>query len=164
MQIKGIEVVDHTAECIAAKNQAVLKALEAIGMQAESHAKQNLTASGHIDTGLLRNSIAHAVSGNVPTTNGKSTYQADRAESKYDFTPVLRDEKGNAIKRSGEYSGTVPDADINEKAVYVGSNVHYASIIEYGSDRLEPTHYIKNAIANFTSEYEEIAKRYLQGG
>ena len=164
MQIKGIEVVDHTAECIAAKNQAVLKALEAIGMQAESHAKQNLTASGHIDTGLLRNSIAHAVSGNTPTTNGKTVYQADRAESKYSFVPTLYDDKGNAIKKTGNYTESVPDDDINEKAVYVGSNVHYAPYIEYGTDRIAPTHYIKNAIANYTNEYEEIAKMYLQGG
>lgn len=128
MMIKGVEVIDHTQECIDAKNMAVERALEAIGIQAESYAKENLTASGHIDTGLLRNSIAHAVSGNVPTANGSTSYSADRAESKYQgFNSTLYDENGKAIKRTGEYSANVPDAEADEKAVFVGSNVHYAA-------------------------------------
>lgn len=163
MIIKGVEVIDHTAECIAAKNTAVERALEAIGIQAESYAKNNLTASGHIDTGLLRNSIAHAVSGNIPTTNGQTSYQADRAESKYQgLRPTKYDEKGNAIKESGSYSAAVPDAADNEKAVYVGSNVTYSIFIEYGTDRLAPTHFVKNALADNTSVYAQIAENCLK--
>lgn len=164
MQIKGIEVVDHTAECIAAKNQAVLKALEAIGMQAESYAKRNLTASGHIDTGLLRNSIAHAVSGEIPKANGSTSYKATKVNSKYSWREAARDENGKKIRREGEYTLPTPDDDINKKTVYVGSNVEYASIIEYGTDRIAPTHYIKNALDNHLDAYAKIVKLYLKGG
>lgn len=161
-----IEVIDHTQECIDAKNEAIERALEAIGMQAESHAKNNLTASGHIDTGLLRNSIAHAVSGEIPTANGQSSYQADRALSKYDNfnTNVKYDDKGNPIAKSGQYDMPVPDAAPVEKAVYIGSNVHYAPYIEWGTDRIAPTHFIKNAITEHSTEYAEIAKKFLTGG
>lgn len=163
MMIKGVEVIDHTQECIDAKNIAVERALEAIGLQAESYAKKNLTASGHIDTGLLRNSIAHAVSGNVPTTRGQTTYKADRAKSKYTgYKNAERNEKGHIVKKSGEYSSPVPDDAENQKAVYVGSNVHYAPYIEYGSDRLAPTHFVKNALADNTSVYAKIAENCLK--
>lgn len=163
MIIKGVEVIDHTAECIAAKNTAVERALEAIGLQAESYAKNNLTASGHIDTGLLRNSIAHAVSGNVPTTNGETTYTADKAESKYqNLRPTKYDAQGNPIKESGAYTSAVPDAADNEKTVYVGSNVYYAPYIEYGTDRIKPTKFIENALRNNLNVYAQIAENYMK--
>ena len=46
---------DHTKEVIDAKNQAVQKALEMIGLQCEGYAKLLCP----VDTGNLRNSITH---------------------------------------------------------------------------------------------------------
>ena len=52
---------DHTKEAIDGMNSAVAKALEAIGLQAESYAKLELENDPRrIDTGTLRNSISHA--------------------------------------------------------------------------------------------------------
>ena len=48
---------DHTAEAIAAMKQQALLALEAIGQEAEGYAKEECP----VDTGNLRNSIAHEV-------------------------------------------------------------------------------------------------------
>ena len=152
-----VNIEDHIDDVIEAKNNAVLRALEMIGIQAESHAANNLTASGHIDTGLLRNSITHAVSGEIPKNNdGSSSYEADTAVSKY------RPNEQNAQKKRGEYSIAVPDADINERAVFVGSNVEYAPYIEYGTDKIGATHYIKNAVTDHLDEYKDIVKRSLQ--
>lgn len=43
--------------------KAIERALEMAGGIVESAAKENLTANGSVDTGLLRNSITHALDG-----------------------------------------------------------------------------------------------------
>ncbi len=53
----------HASEVKAAKDAAVKKALEMIGLQAEGYAKENITRVGAVDTGRLRNSITHAAEG-----------------------------------------------------------------------------------------------------
>ena len=55
MQIKISQ--DNTDEVIAGKDAAVMRALEAIGLQAEGYAK----LKAPVDTGRLRNSITHSV-------------------------------------------------------------------------------------------------------
>lgn len=42
-------------------DEAVERALEMIGLQAEKYAKQALTNQGAVDTGRLRNSVTHQV-------------------------------------------------------------------------------------------------------
>ena len=48
---------DNTGEVLAALEKAKKRGLEAIGLVAEGHAKKNTP----VDTGRLRNSMAHAV-------------------------------------------------------------------------------------------------------
>lgn len=55
--MSNIIIEDHSAEVIATKNEAVLRALEAIGLQAEGYAK----LKAPVDTGRLRNSLTHQV-------------------------------------------------------------------------------------------------------
>lgn len=102
---------DHTDEVKKVIHDATLLALDAAGMQASSLAKMELQKSPmRVDTGLLRNSITHAVSGK-PAAIG--SYSAD--------TP----KKGR--ENSGSYSGNAPPPETPEKpAVYVGTNVEYA--------------------------------------
>ena len=58
--IAGLEVIaDHTDEVIEALGTAIARALEAIGIEAESDAA-NLCP---VDTGRLRNSITHTIDG-----------------------------------------------------------------------------------------------------
>lgn len=53
---------DHTDDAKRGMSQAIEKALEAIGLQAESYAKLELeNPPRRIDTGNLRNSINHQV-------------------------------------------------------------------------------------------------------
>ena len=52
---------DNTAAVLSALEKAKKNGLEAIGMTAEGHAKKNTP----VDTGRLRNSIAHAVDGDA---------------------------------------------------------------------------------------------------
>lgn len=55
-----IEITDNSGMVLEALARAKEQALTAIGLEAEGFAKENVT---HIDTGRLRNSIAHAVDG-----------------------------------------------------------------------------------------------------
>lgn len=55
--IKNVEVISHTKEIIDLKNEAVARALEAIGIQAEG----DVASLAPVDTGRLRDSITHEV-------------------------------------------------------------------------------------------------------
>ena len=138
-----IKTEDHTKEVIRTKDEAIAKALEMMGLQAESYTKLNLRAVGAVDTGLLRNSITHAVSGG-PTAI--SSYSADKPK------------KGQ--KSSGSYGGSIGSE--REEAVYVGTNVEYAPYIEYGTSRNKgPRPYLKPAINDHIEEYKRIATQCL---
>ena len=53
--------IDHSDEAKAALEDAMYAALDAMGQQAVSHAKSNITSAGRVDTGALRNSVSHIV-------------------------------------------------------------------------------------------------------
>ena len=56
-----VDFTDNSDEVLAAMQAAIERGLEAIGMNAETYAKQNTP----VDTGRLRNSISHAVDDNA---------------------------------------------------------------------------------------------------
>ena len=57
MQIKDAKFTDNSQEVLDAARSQILLALEAIGQEAEGYAKEDCP----VDTGKLRNSIAHDV-------------------------------------------------------------------------------------------------------
>lgn len=59
MAIGSIKVISHKNDIIEAKNEAIARALEAIGIQAEGDVVSVITAKGIVDTGRLRDSITH---------------------------------------------------------------------------------------------------------
>ena len=61
---------DNTDEVIAALKNAKKRGLEAIGLTAEGHAKKETP----VDTGRLRNSIAHAVDGDAAYIGTSTSY------------------------------------------------------------------------------------------
>lgn len=61
---------DNTDEVLAALKNAKKRGLEAIGLAAEGHAKR-ITP---VDTGRLRNSIAHAVEGDAAYIGTSTSY------------------------------------------------------------------------------------------
>ena len=104
-------------------DDAIEVALEACGIKAEGYAKLELENSPRrIDTGLLRNSITHAVDGGE--TSIKS-YSADRP-SKYSEDSVWSILQA-ARPTSGTYGGTAPKESKGRRAVYIGTNVEYAA-------------------------------------
>ena len=113
-------------------------ALTAIGMAAETNAKQD--ADMPVDTGYARNSITYAVAGGEA---GTKSYQADRA-------------KGNQPKKRGSYSGTMEGE--KDEFVAIGSNVPYFQVIELGGQNRKAHHILKKAATEHTGQYKQLVK------
>lgn len=146
-------VEDHTKEAIDAKNEAVDRALEIIGGKLERYAKQTLTETKAVDTGLLRNSVTYVVSGK----NISKSYHATKGS-----TGQGAGSKGAGQVRTGRYLGTM--GTDKEQAVYVGTNVEYAPYIELGTSKMKPRPYLKTAVQNHVNEYKNILKKELDQG
>ena len=133
--------IDNSPEVLAALPNAIKRALWAIGAKAEGYAKRSPPCP--VDTGYLRNSITFAVGGSAPN---ETSYKADRPDK-------------TGVVRSGSYGGTAPAGNY----VAVGSGVEYAAAQELGSSRgIQPHHFIKDAVANHTSEYKETVRDSLE--
>ena len=141
-----VKVTDNSKEYLAALDDAVERALEACGMQAEGHAKVEISNKPkRVDTGLLRNSITHAVSGK-PAAIG--SYSADKPK------------KGK--ENSGSYSGQAPDE--KNKAVWIGTNVEYAPYVHDGTSKMAANRFLKNAVVKNKDEYKAIIEQQLKNG
>jgi hypothetical protein len=131
-----VTITDNSKEILTAEQEAIKKALIMIGIKAERFAKEDCP----VDTGLLRNSITYALSGESPA---QTYYQADRKKP------------GKEKEERGEYKGTVP----NDKnlSLYIGTNVEYAFPNE---DR---KHFLRNSATTHSNLYKNIAKKALEG-
>lgn len=107
-------------------NGGALQGLEVCGIQLENYARTNITVNGSIDTGLLRNSLAHAVSGEVPSIG--SSYKGTSKKART-YKANKPDENGEFKK--GTYSRVAPKIK-GDLRVYVGTNVYYAPYVEMG--------------------------------
>jgi phage gpG-like protein len=99
--LAGVQIKDYSADVKSLYEQARERSLEIIGLKAEEYAKGETV----VKTGRLRNSITHAVSG----------------ESK---TFTYADENGKS------FTGGLNAPSDGDDAVYVGTNVEYAPVIE----------------------------------
>ena len=131
-----VKVTDNSDAFRQELEERTKTALEMIGLIAESHAT-DLTP---VDTGLLRNSITHAVSGEPPA---KSSYKST---------------SGETVK----YSGTAPND--KTKAVYIGTNVKYGIYVELGARGRKPRHMLQRAISEHREEYKKILESTLKKG
>lgn len=116
---------------------AVKRSLTAVGMQAVS----DIVSSSDfpVDTGLLRNSITFAVSGEAPY---ESSYQSFKGD-----------------KRGG-YRGKAPNDKI--PAVYIGTNVEYAKYVEFGTSKMNGRDFMFKPLRANLGNYKEIMKAYLK--
>lgn len=130
----SFEYKDNSKEVLSAIEKAKKNALNAIGLAAVSHAT-DLTPEV---TGLLRNSITYALSGEETEIK---EYKANVAD------------KNGEIK-TGSYSGTAPPDEGG--SVYIGSNVEYCEYIELGGSGRTAFHMLKRAATEHTAEYKKI--------
>lgn len=60
-QFVTVHIEDHSAEVLAALENAIERAAMAIGEKAVAYTVDNITAQGAVDTGRLRGSISYMV-------------------------------------------------------------------------------------------------------
>ena len=138
-----LELVDHSAEFLQKRDTAIRKWLEEAGLHLEGEAADELENSPRrVDTGLLRNSITHAIAGQPAA---QSSYKSDDGS------------------KSGSYSGTEPKAGSHTYAVAVGTNVEYAIYVHEGTRRMTPNRFLKNALDRNAAQIREKLKQALKG-
>lgn len=157
---------DHTSEVQEAVHDAVLVALDAAGMQAATLAKMELqNTPSRIDTGLLRNSITHAVAGKPAAIR---SYRADKGSNRYTKGKNKGKRRSANSKNAGAvgvgfYAGNAPDPDDPAHPfVLIGTNVEYAGYVHEGTDRMAANRFLKNALENNKAELEKIISTVLR--
>ena len=160
-EVVSVKVTDNSKLVLKLLADQVEVALEAVGIKAEGYAKMELEKyPRRVDTGLLRNSITHAVSGKPAAI---SSYQSN--DNHADTAATRR--AGTAGKpvdppKEGKYEGTAPQDPDTKKAVYIGTNVEYAVYVHNGTMRMkEKNPFLKNAVTKHKDEYKAIFKQHL---
>lgn len=110
--------------------------LEALGLEAQGNAIDEITSMEAVDTGRLRNSITWATA----TGQGLPNQQGGEAAKPEDY----------------KLSGT-PEED----KVYIGTNVEYGPYIELGTSKMAARPFLKSAIMNYQKKYKQIVKEGL---
>ena len=135
-----VNVTDNSGEILAALPEQIEAALEAVGIQAVSHAQQNITAAGRVDTGALRNSITHQVD-----MSENAVYVGTNNEY------ALFNEMGTGIYLEGGGGRTTPWSYQDARG-------------EWHTTRgMKPIHFLKNAVTDNVPEYRAIIEQHLKG-
>lgn len=141
-------ITDNTDEVIAVKDEAIERALEAIGLQAEGYAKMLCPVGTPESTGIegyhggtLRNSITH-------TTERTSEGDSAIIGSNVEYAPYV--EAGTGIYADNGNGRKDPWTWVDENGK------------SHKTSGMKPRHYLKNAIADHLSEYKQIAEYYLK--
>ena len=130
----GDDFKDNSKEYKELRDAAIRRGLRAIGMAAETYAKENCP----VDTGYARNSITYALSGE---TAAISSYKADAG-------------KNGKPPKTGEYRGTL--GKIDDNYVAIGSNVEYFPFIEEGARGRKAYHTLRKAATDHKDEYKQL--------
>lgn len=140
----AIVVHDNSRQVLREFDDSIDAALEKVGLLAEAYAQVELTkpkAHGdgsvrpNIETGLLRNSLTHAIDGQAPA---KRSYES------------------NDGSKRGSYAGSVPKDKQGSRSVYIGTNVYYAPYVEMGTSKTKAYPFIRPAVEDHFEEYKRI--------
>ena len=159
--MSDIIIHDNSPRFMEDFEKRVDAALEAVGIFLEGEAKtlcnrpyEHKTPPSprpYIDTGLLRNSITHAISNEKADI---SSYSGDN--------PSRYSDKGGIPK--GYYRGKAPNDPKEKKAVYIGTNVEYAVYVHEGSANIKtPNRFLKDAITLNQKQVREYIVNKLKG-
>ena len=156
------KLINNKGAVLNELDTAIAAALEAIGQQAESHAKQNITKAGRVDTGQLRNSIAHEV---------RPSEDAVYIGSNLDY--AMYNELGTGIyaaggstgggwwvyvaggSKSSEHHGKRYD---EAKARQIVAILRSKGLDAHMTQGMKPIHFLKKAATGHTAEYKAIAE------
>lgn len=151
------KLYDNSDKVLKELGEKINIALEMVGQQAERNAKMLCP----VDTGLLRNSIAHAVAGEQPSIGSSYQGTAKKARTYEASSP---NSKGEVKK--GTYSKKMPKQG-DEHSVYIGTNVSYSIPVETGhvmpgGGHVSPKPFIRPAVENHGNEYKTIVEKVMK--
>ena len=138
MDVK-ISITDNSKAVTEAAHEQIRAALEAIGNQAVSHAKQNIGAAGRVDTGALMNSMSHLVEDEVCYVGTNQEY-------------AIFNEIGTGIYTDGGGGRQTPWSYQDAKGEW------------HRTSGMTGIHFLKDAVGNNLSEFKSIAEQILRGG
>lgn len=73
--------------------------------------------------------------------------------------------KGACPVDTGRLRNSITHAiNMDEEAVYIGSNVEYANAVENGTSRREGVHFLRSAAQDHGAFYRGILEKHLRGG
>ena len=167
-----VKITINTKQLTNDMEEGVRKGLEAAGIFIEGRAK----AYAPVDTGLLRNSIAHAVSGEQPSIGGglksgrqQRSYKSNPTNKHGDAVETVVGKDGKERLPNGTYSHVVQRAKkATDMRVYVGTNVEYAPYVEMGhvnartGRRVPAQPYIQPAFNNNMVSARHIIEHHLK--
>lgn len=134
-------ITSNAEEVLKAKDEVIEKILETWGLLAESHAIDNITAAGRIDSGELRNSISHH-----SEPSEKTVYIGTNVEY------AVYNEIGTGIYLEGGGGRQTPWRYQDEKG-----NWHVTR-------GMKPIHFLRDAIQEHLDEYQAVADQELRQG
>lgn len=132
------KLYDNVADVLKATAEQKLRALEAVGIQAEGDVKDEITDVGAVDTGRLRSSITHQVDGDSVEVGTNVDYAVYVHEGTGKYAIGGETPKERWVYRdplTGEFRMGFPQ---------------------------KPRRFIKNAMERFAKDYIEIIKEYLK--
>lgn len=139
--MSDVNFTSHKDEIEAELNRRIPIILNAVGLEAEGIATRNVNDMKAVDTGRLKNSITHALSGKAPD---KLTYT---------------DDENNVYAYP---AGTAPADSDDEPSVYIGTNVEYAPYIELGTYRMASRPFLRKALSDHTDHYKKLMQDGLK--
>lgn len=134
----NIHIIDNTKEIIRAKNAAIARALEKIGLLCENHTKSNITSDGLVKTGALRNSITHTVEGDAAVIGSSLEY-------------AVFHEYGTGIHAEGGGGRKDPWVYVDDEGGHRTRGVR-------------PKHFLKRGVNDHWQEYKRIGEQELMNG
>lgn len=133
--VMAIEISDHSAEVLEAMKEQVILGLESIGQEAQGYAKEECP----VDTGRLRNSIAHKV-----VNDEKSVYVGTNVEY------GVYVEYGTGKYAENGHGRQTPWFYVDDKG-----QGHWTS-------GMKPRHFLKKALADHDTFYKAILEAALK--
>ena len=131
------KLYDNVADVLKATAEQKLRALEAVGIQAEGDVKDEITDLRAVDNGHLRGSIAHQVDGDSVEIGTSVEYAVYVHEG------------------TGKYAiggGTPKERWVYRDPLTGEFRMGYPQ---------KPRRFLKNAIERYVDDYKEIIKEYL---
>lgn len=151
-----IKVDSHVDDVMAAVNDKIKLALDLMGDTVEGYAKEDCP----VDTGLLRNSITHALAGEAISHTYHASYGENR--NKAGGRLSASDKNAGSVK-FGVMSGSM--GQMGDNACYVGTNVEYAPQVEFRDSvhhNVGKAHFLRDGGQNHINELKSIAEATLK--